>query len=201
MPCFLRFTLICCVATAAISAARSQAAANAGPPHALIGLRYAATRASSPPGSCGCFLLQGASMDAALPFRAGVSGVVELSGNHANIVPGTSRQLSTISLLAGPRYRLRLGPRQALFAQGLFGAVRGFDADFRRGTNETDTATGFAYALGGAYEFRLTRTVNLRPIQIELIQTNLPNGADNRQRNVRFGAGVSFRVPLGIARR
>jgi hypothetical protein len=175
--------------------------ANAGPPHVLVGLRYSATRASSPPGSCGCFLLQGAAVDAALPLRSGLSAVLEVAGDHASSVPGTSRQLSTITLLAGPRYTRRFAQRQSVFAQGIFGAVRGFDADFRRGNDATDTATAFAYAVGGAYQFRITRAVELRPIQLDLLQTNLPNGADNRQRNLRFGAGVAFSIPLGIARR
>ena len=196
-----RLALTFCLLAACNPAARAQAAPIDAPTHILVGLRYAATRANSPPGSCGCFLLQGGALDAALPLRGGLSATVEAAGTHANIVPQTTRQLSTITLLAGPRYTLRLGERQRIFAQGIFGAVRGFDADFRRGTDATDTATAFAYAIGGAYEFRLTRTIDLRPAQLDLLQTNLPNGAGNRQRNLRFGAGISFRVPLGIARR
>ncbi len=183
------------------AAARSQAPPNDAPPSVRVGLRYAATRANSPPGSCGCFLLQGAAVDATLAVHGGLAVAVEAAGNHASFVPGTSRQLSTITLLAGPRYIASLGAHHNFFAQALFGAVRGFDADFRRGTDAADTATAFAYAIGGAYELRLTRTIAVRPVQLDLIQTNLPNGADNRQRNLRFGAGISFRVPLGIARR
>lgn len=99
------------------------------------------------------------------------------------------------------RYSMALGTRQGILAQAIFGAVRGFDADFRRGNDATDTATAFAYALGAAYTYRASRIVDLRLAQLELVQTNLPNGAGNRQRNLRFGAGLSFRVPLGIARR
>lgn len=183
------------------SFAFGQAAANTGPPNVLIGLRYSATRASSPPGSCGCFLLQGAAIDASLPLRSRLGAVLEAAGDHASSVPRTTRQLSTITLLAGPRYTIHIGSRHNIFGQGIFGAVRGFDADFRRGNDATDTATAFAYALGGGYQFRLTRSFELRPVQLDLLQTNLPNGADNRQRNLRFGAGVTFRVPLGIARR
>ncbi|GAA3766388.1 hypothetical protein [Terriglobus aquaticus] len=195
---------ICAIAATimgASSRAQAQATANNEPAHVLVSLRYSATRANSPPGSCGCFLLQGAALDAALPFTSRLSAVLEAAGNHANVVPGTSRQLSTVTLLAGPRYTAQFGLRHSVFAQGIFGAVRGFDADFRRGNDATDTATAFAYAIGGGYAFRLTHTVELRPIQLDLLQTNLPNGANSRQRNLRFGAGVAFTVPLGIARR
>ncbi len=192
--------LLCSMLLSAVFA-RAQAAPIDAPARLHVSLRYAATRANSPPGSCGCFLLQGGALDAALPLHGGFSAVIEAAGDHANYVPQTTRELSTVTLLAGPRYTLRLGARQSVFAQGLFGAVRGFDADFRRGTDAIDTATAFAYAIGGAYEFRLSRNIDLRPVQLDLMQSNLPNGADNRQRSLRFGAGVSFRIPLGIARR
>ena len=170
-------------------------------PQVLIGIRYSATRAHSPPGSCGCFLLQGAALDAALPLVSRFSAAIEIAGDHAGVVPSTTRPLSTLTLLAGPRYAFPLGRRQAFFAQGLFGAVRGFDAEFRRGDDAINTATAFAYAVGGAYELRIHQAIALRPVQVDLLQTNLPNGVDNRQRDLRFGAGISFLVPLGSSRR
>lgn len=166
-----------------------------------VGLRYSATRANSPPGSCGCFLLQGAALDAAVPIRRNWQAVVEFAGNHAGSVPQTTRALSTLTLLAGPRFAPDTHTRHQVFAQALFGAVRGFDADFRRGNDAADTATGFAYALGVAYELHLSRTLALRVAQVDFVQTNLPNGADGRQRNLRFGAGLTFHVPVGVARR
>ncbi len=127
---------------------------------------------------------------------------VEVAGQHASSVPGTSRGLSTITLLAGPRYGVALTKRQDVFAQALFGAARGFDADFRRGTNAVDTATALAFAVGGGYQFSLTHLLKLRPFQVDYVQTNLPNGSDNRQQNVRFGAGLVFQLPVaGLARR
>ena len=171
------------------------------PPRVLVGVRYEATRANSPPGSCGCFFVQGGALDAALPLGHHWSAALEAAGGHANFVPGTARQLSTITLLAGPRYTFPLSVRSAIFTQAIFGAVRGFDADFRRSTDIADTATGFAYALGGAFEFRLSQNVLARPAQVDFIQTNLPNGADGRQRDLRFGVGLAFHVTLGIPRR
>ena len=129
-------------------------------------------------------------MDVGLPLHRSLTADVEVAGQHASNVPGTTRGLSTITLLAGPRYRLALAKRHNVFTQALFGAARGFDADFRRGTNAVDTATAFAFAAGGGYEFSLTNLITLRPVQVDYLQTNLPNGSDNRQQNVRFGAGV-----------
>ncbi len=164
-------------------------------PDLPVAFRFTATEANSPPGSCGCFQLYGGAADVAVPVRDGFSAVLEIAGNHAGLVPATVRGLSTITLLAGPRYTLSLGRGQQVFAQSLFGAVRGFDAEFRRGSDAIDTATAFGYALGGAYELPITRTLSLRAVQIEYLQTNLPNGSDNRQRNLRVGAGVVLRIP------
>lgn len=166
-----------------------------------VALQFSATEANSPPGSCGCFFLLGGAADIALPLHRAFSVDVEVSGQHAGSVPGTLRGLSTITLLAGPRYRMRLPRLQSVFAQALFGAARGFDAEFRRGDNAVDTATAFGYAVGGGYELPLTSALTLRPVQLDYAQTNLPNGSDNRQRNIRVGAGVVFQLgSLGVRR-
>lgn len=162
-------------------------------------IRYVATEANAPPGACGCFLLQGAAADVALPVAKHFSAVVELGGVTVHRVPGSPRGLSELTLLAGPRYTQPLG-RVRLNVQALFGAVRGFDSDFTvTPTTHTDTSTNFATTLGGALDVPMTRTFSLRAAQVEFLQTNLPNGVDNRQRNIRFGAGVvlNFRVPSG----
>lgn len=167
-----------------------------------VGLRVSVTEANSPPGSCGCFQLIGGGMDIALPLHRSLSAAVDVAGQHAGSVPGTVRGLSTITLLGGPRYRVVTFGRNAVFAQALFGAVRGFDADFRRGSNAVDTATALAFAVGGGYELALPKRLTLRVAQLDYIQTNLPNGTNNRQQNVRFGAGVVFRLPVsGLGRR
>ncbi len=159
-----------------------------------VSLRFLATRAQTVSGTC-CFYLNGGAADGALPLFAHAAAVVEVAGGTRSQVAGTSRGLSTITLLAGPRYVVPEG-RLAIAGQALFGAVRGFDADFTSGTRVADTATSFAMALGGFAEYRLTRSVAVRAVQVDFLQTNLPNGEDNRQRNVRLGAGITFRVPL-----
>lgn len=116
-------------------------------------------------------------------------------------MPASTRGLSEITLLAGPRYVLPIHSWR-INTQALFGAVRGFDSDFIVATNtHTDTSTNFALAIGGSVEMPLSNTILLRPIQIDYLQTNLPNGIDNRQRNIRIGAGLTFRIHLPKTRR
>ncbi len=165
-----------------------------------VNIRFAATRANAPPGACGCFFLTGGAADTAFRVLPNVAVAVEAGGNTVDRVAGTTRGLSTITLLAGPRYTLPLR-RLSISGEALFGAARGFDADFSTGTKHADTSTAFGMALGGFAEIGLSRAFSLRVAQIDYVQTNLPNGADNRQRNIRVGAGVTFRVPLPTGRR
>jgi hypothetical protein len=166
-----------------------------------VGLRYSTTAANAPPGSCGCFFLQGAAIDASVPLLPHLRAVVEAGGSTISHVPASTRGLSEITLLAGPRYVLPMH-HWRLNAQALFGAARGFDSDFIVSSNtHTDTSTNFAMAIGGSVETPITHDMLLRPIQIDYLQTNLPNGVDNRQRNLRIGAGLTFRIHLPESRR
>lgn len=165
-----------------------------------VGLRYSTTAANAPPGSCGCFFLQGAAIDASISVLPRLRAVVEADGSTISHVPASTRGLSEITLLAGPRYILPMH-RLRLNTQALFGAVRGFDSDFIVSpSTHTDTSTNFAMAIGGSVEMPLTRTILLRPVQMDYLQTNLPNGIDNRQRNIRIGAGLTFRIHLPASR-
>ncbi len=164
-----------------------------------VAIRFIATEANAPPGTCGCFWLKGGAVDAAIPVLPRLSAEVEVAGVTVDRVPATSRGISEITLLAGPRYTLPL--RHAnISAHTLFGAVRGFDADFVVGANRADTSTNFAMALGGALEFRVSRHFSLRAAEVDFLQTNLPNGTDDRQRSIRLGAGIVFHVPLPATR-
>lgn len=159
-------------------------------------VRYVATEANAPPGSCGCFVLQGAAMDASVPLAPRFRVVVDLAGSTVSRVPSSPRGLSEITLLAGPRYTQPLG-RSRVNVQALLGAVRGFDSDFIVTTNSrADTSTNFAVAFGGSLDIPMSSAVRLRAAQVEYLQTNLPNGSDDRQRNIRFGAGLVLRFHL-----
>ena len=179
------------------SAAVSQAPAD----HPLaVGFRFSATRAQTVPGTC-CFYLEGGAADAALPVLPHISAALEAAGGTTKLVPGTTRGLSVITLFAGPRYTQPLGRHLSFAGQALFGAARGFDADFSTAAGTADTDTAFGMALGGYAEYQLSRSLRLRVAQVDYVQTNLPNGADNRQRNIRLGAGITFAIPLPQSRR
>ena len=163
-----------------------------------VAVRFVATQAHETGGGASFFLTGGAA-DAAVPIVSRLAAAVDVAGTTTTRVPGTTRGLSTITLLAGPRFTQPMR-HISVSAQALFGAARGFDADFIVGANHADTATAFAFAVGGFVDVPLTHTLALRAVQVDYLQTQLPNGADNRQGDLRVSAGVVFHVSLPSGR-
>jgi Outer membrane protein beta-barrel domain len=91
-----------------------------------------------------------------------------------------------ISYLFGPRVNLRSG-RITPFAQVLLGAMWASDAIV------LGSKTAFATTAGGGIDVTVSRHFAVRPVQAEYVLTKFPDGADNRQNNFRYSAGVVFR--------
>jgi len=47
---------------------------------------------------------------------------------------------------------------------------------------------------GGGIDLRVSRYFTVRPLQAEYFITKFPDGANNRQNNFRFGAGIVLRL-------
>jgi len=90
--------------------------------------------------------------------------------------------------LFGPRLNFRRG-KVTLFAQTLFGGVRTTDGI----AQSTGTENNFAMTAGGGIDFKVSKHVSIRPVQAEYFMTKIPDGLNNRQNNLRFGAGIVFR--------
>jgi hypothetical protein len=51
----------------------------------------------------------------------------------------------------------------------------------------------FATAAGGGIDVRVSRHFAVRPVQAEYFLTKFRDGANNRQNNFRYSAGIVFR--------
>jgi hypothetical protein len=91
-----------------------------------------------------------------------------------------------ISYLFGPRVNFREG-RVTPFAQVLLGAMWASDAIV------LGSKTAFGTTAGGGIDVKVSRHFAVRPVQAEYFLTKFPDGADNRQNNFRYSAGVVFR--------
>jgi hypothetical protein len=91
-----------------------------------------------------------------------------------------------ISYLAGPRVNFR-GGRVTPFAQVLLGAMWASDAIV------LGSKFAFATAAGGGIDVRVSRHFAVRPVQAEYFLTKFRDGANDRQNNFRYSAGIVFR--------
>ena len=190
----LAFTLI----VSALPAKAQNVAATNSRPVAELSFTYSGLRSNVPVGNCGCFWMRGGSAELAVPLWRNFSGVAELSGEHINNLPGNPGiGLGLISGMGGVRATQSFHTRWSPFAQGLFGAVHGFDSYFPSHSAPTTYATSFAMAAGLGLDFAVRKHLLLRPVQAEYQYMQLPNNAanpKNEQHDVRLSAGIVFRM-------
>jgi opacity protein-like surface antigen len=113
-----------------------------------------------------------------------LGGVADLAGYGAFATSNGALIGGAFTYLFGPRVNFRRS-KVTPFAQALFGGIATTD-----GIGVSGPQNSFAMTAGGGVDFKLTPHVSLRPIQIEYLMTRLPNGLNNREDNLRIGAGI-----------
>ncbi len=117
-------------------------------------------------------------------------GVVgDLAGFYATSSGNGAFAGGVFTYLAGPRVNLRHG-KFTPFAQALFGGVHTTDGI----AQSTGGQDHFAMTAGSGIDIRVSRHVSVRPIQAEYFMTKIPDGLNNRQDNLRLGAGIVLRL-------
>jgi opacity protein-like surface antigen len=117
-------------------------------------------------------------------------GVVgDLAGFYATSSGNGSFAGGVFTYLLGPRVNFRHGKLTPL-VQTLFGGVHTTDGIAQSAGGEDN----FAMTAGGGIDFKVSRHVSVRPIQAEYFMTKIPDGLNNRQDNLRLGAGVVVRL-------
>ena len=117
-------------------------------------------------------------------------GVVgDLSGFRATSSGSGSFAGAVFTYLLGPRVNFRCG-KVTPFAQALFGGVWTTDGI----AQSTGPENNFAMTAGGGIDFKVSRHISIRPVQAEYFMTKIPDGLNNRQDNLRVGAGIVLRL-------
>jgi hypothetical protein len=194
-----RIAGLCLVIGMGWMAMTSSAQQAATEPRLETSFNYDYARANAGPGLCGCFNMNGGSMDVAVRVYGGFSAVADLGGEWSGSMgEATGVGLSLSILTAGPRYTQHFsGPRLARytpFVQGLVGGARGFGSIFPGPNGVQGSATSRAILTGGGLDVRLNSYLSLRPIEANYLRTQLPNGEANEQNQLRLGAGIVLRV-------
>jgi peptidoglycan-associated lipoprotein len=152
-------------------------------------------RTNAPPGGCGCFNLNGASVSIAWPVRPGkFFFVADLSLGGAGKIVGTNYNLTLGSFNAGVRYQLRTGrSRFRPFGQALVGATRA-TGTLVLAPNPAYLGSNleFSAIVGGGVDLHTSRHISLRLAEADYFVTTFANGVNDHQNNLRLSSGLVF---------
>ncbi|MGP8259653.1 MAG: hypothetical protein ACLQM6_06830 [Acidobacteriaceae bacterium] len=195
--------LLCGVLMTAAAACAQQTHPNLLPgiASADVALTYNLERAKVASSNCGCFWLNGASAEVAVPVYRGFSATGSFGGATAsNIAPGVD--LSKFTYVFGPRYTYNISRytdrytkkhAAQIVGEALFGGTHAFNSSFPAPGGAITSANSFAMQLGGGLDIALSRGFGVRALQLDYVRTSLSNNASNTQNDFRIAFGVTYR--------
>jgi opacity protein-like surface antigen len=133
-------------------------------------------------------------------FTRSVSNLVVLNPDGTTTIANSvSGQSNLFTYMAGPQLRI---PSHTFkpFAEILFGgALTHFHGSVATATSFTNVNTSnnaFSLAAGGGLDIQLTRTLSIRPFQMDYLLSRFGNsiipGGDHNQNNFRYSAGINL---------
>lgn len=157
---------------------------------------FSAQRAKTVTGDSNYFYMTGIGGNLSLNVVGGLGLVGDASFMRTpNAAPHID--LSEYSYLGGLRYTTGTGsathaPRRLqFFVEGLGGKVHAFNSLFPGTNGTTKTADSLALEGGAGIDCRIGHKIGFRLLQADFVQTYLPNGQLNIQRDVRVSSGFS----------
>ena len=138
-----------------------------------------------------------------LGIKADFDGYTQGSGLRQKLINNgyTVGQLSgnVFTYMFGPQFKKHSGKMQP-FAEALFGAAHSnayaqIYNTIHGSTNGSSNNNAFAMEFGGGLDFALTKTVQLRPVEVDYLYTRFGvNGTSytGAQNNFKYFAGVNF---------
>ena len=125
-------------------------------------------------------------------------GIVGDFGYHTtDFIPPTGFKLNVASYTFGPRIALHRGDHVNVFAHSLAGVGHAsgslYTAGFTQGTAPPSSQNSFALVTGAGVDLNVTPRWAIRAVQADWLFTTFPNGASDRQHNLRLTFGMVFR--------
>jgi hypothetical protein len=162
-----------------------------------VAITYVAERAKIASIDCGCFWLEGGSMNAAVTFYRGLGVAANLTGGHAsNIASGVD--LDKVSFMMGPRYTYpfkswfgRAGGGR-VFGEGLIAGVHSFNTVVPMSAGVAGAASSLVFQVGGGADLPLRKVIGIRLFEADYVRSTLPNAGNSTQHDLRLAAGISF---------
>lgn len=142
------------------------------------------------------FNLQGGSIALAGNVNHWLGFVGDFGYYSTKFIPPTGFKLNVASYTFGPRISFYHRHRLTLFAHDLLGVGHAggslYTAGFSSGTAPPSATYAFAMLAGGGVDVTISRRWAIRAFQVDWLYTTFPNGARNRQQNLRLTFGAVF---------
>jgi hypothetical protein len=147
------------------------------------------------------FYLRGASTEIAYaPFK-GIGFVAGGTGTAGTNLRG-SVDIHTVTFFAGPRYTYNLGHisptawnrKGAIFVQGKIGYAFATSGQYPVKGVLTSNASSLDMEAGGGINLHIYHRFDLRLIEVDVVHTRFPDGADNVQNSLRVATGINFHI-------
>jgi opacity protein-like surface antigen len=151
------------------------------------------TERSIKAGTSDTFWMQGGSAELGFNLIHGIGVAGDYTGTHASSIGNSGVPLTLTVITFGPRYRWHAEKRISIYGEGLIGVASGSNSVFPGVSGATSNANNWAWQAGGGFDFRVTRHLALRALDIGYLHTELPNATNNAQNILRLGAGLALR--------
>jgi hypothetical protein len=139
------------------------------------------------------FWMQGGSIELGTNTWRGLGIAANVSGTHTGAIGATTIPLSIVTATFGPRYRWHADHRVSIYCEGLIGEANGFKSLFPTITGAQTSVNSLASQAGGGLDYRVSQHIAVRAVEAAWQHTQLPNGTNNIQNDLRLGAGLILR--------
>jgi len=148
------------------------------------------------------FRLRGATVDVGYGLWHGLGIALAANGLSATN-QRESIDVHQASFLVGPRYTYNYGHitpsawnrHVGTFVEAKVGYTFATSGLFPiSGTTLTNHAAALTYSGGGGINLHIYHRFDIRALQVDYVQSHLPNGGTNQQNNLRFSAGINFHL-------
>ena len=147
------------------------------------------------------FSLRGATTEIAYAPWKGVGFVAGGSGTAGTNLRGAV-DIHTVTFFVGPRYTYNIGHisptawnrKGSIFVQGKFGYAFATSGQYPVKGVLTSNASSLDLEAGGGVNLHIYHRFDLRLMEVDLVHTRFPNGAENIQNSVRVATGINFHI-------
>ncbi len=147
------------------------------------------------------FYLRGATTEIAYAPWKGVGFVAGGSGTAGTNLRGAV-DIHTVTFFVGPRYTYNIGHisptawnrKGSIFVQGKFGYAFATSGQYPVNGVLTSNASSLDLEGGGGVNLHIYHRFDLRVVEVDVVHTRFPNGAENVQNSLRFATGVNFHI-------